>query len=338
MTRSGEPLVSVIIPVYNVLPYLREALDSVIVQTYRNLEIIIVDDGSTDGSGAVCDEYLSDSRVQVIHQENRGLGGARNTGLDSMTGEYVAFLDSDDAFHPDMIQKMKDAICRHDADMAICDFDTYETEGRMEGTEPKQKAPRTGDEKVFATGRETFIAQLNGVFSIAVWNKFYRKKLWETIRFPERFVFEDLCAVPQVLERCGRAVKIPCALVKYRVRKGSITNTKTVKHLRDLIVADRFFVNSLKKLQPELPLERIQTIHKRTFNSLLLQWEELRKQKESPKELKMLKKEIQAYGEEEVSEPGIRMKAKKFIFRFCPFCMSSALACYKLWKQLKGRT
>ena len=82
-----SPLVSVIVPVYNVLPFLREALDSVIHQTYQNLEIIIVDDGSNDGSGEVCDEYLSDPRVIVIHQENRGLSGARNTGLERMTGE-----------------------------------------------------------------------------------------------------------------------------------------------------------------------------------------------------------------------------------------------------------
>ena len=105
-----EPLVSVIIPVYNVAPYLREALDSVIHQTYHSLQILIIDDGSTDGSASICDEYLSDPRVIVIHQDNRGLSNARNVGLDLMTGEYTAFLDSDDAYHPTFIENLVDII------------------------------------------------------------------------------------------------------------------------------------------------------------------------------------------------------------------------------------
>ena len=97
-------LVSVIIPVYNVKPYLKEALDSVVQQTYRKLEIIIVDDGSTDGSDKICDMYRQDTRVTVVHQENRGLSNARNTGMSMMKGDVVAFLDSDDAYYPDMIE------------------------------------------------------------------------------------------------------------------------------------------------------------------------------------------------------------------------------------------
>ena len=133
-----EPLVSVIIPVYNVLPYIREALDSVLHQTWQRLEIFIVDDGSDDGSEAVCDEYRRDDRVIVIHQENRGLSGARNTGLDRMTGEYVAFLDSDDAFHPEMIQRMLEAVRRTGAELAVCGYEIRRSEGRLTG------AGRTG--------------------------------------------------------------------------------------------------------------------------------------------------------------------------------------------------
>ena len=93
-----------IIPVYNVRPYIEEALDSVIGQTYRKLEIIIIDDGSTDGSGEICDRYAEqDCRIKVYHQENKGLSAARNTGLDASTGSVIAFLDPDDAFAPDMI-------------------------------------------------------------------------------------------------------------------------------------------------------------------------------------------------------------------------------------------
>lgn len=107
MTETESPLVSVIVPVYNVKPYLNEALDSVINQTYRNQEIILIDDGSTDGSGEICDEYATrDNRIKVIHQTNQGLSAARNAGLDIMHGSVISFLDSDDAFHPQMIEIM----------------------------------------------------------------------------------------------------------------------------------------------------------------------------------------------------------------------------------------
>lgn len=124
-----KPLISVIVPVYNVSPFLREAVDSVINQTWQNLEILLVDDGSTDGSGEICDEYLADPRVKVIHQENRGLSGARNTGLDRAVGEYIVFLDGDDALHPKMIERLYQALVLYDSDLAACGFNSYETEG-----------------------------------------------------------------------------------------------------------------------------------------------------------------------------------------------------------------
>ena len=148
-----SPLVSVIVPVFNVLPFLREALDSVIHQTYRNLEILIVDDGSTDGSGEVCDEYLIDPRVRVIHQPHQGLSAARNAALDRMAGalirvkdqvmagEIVAFLDSDDVFFPDAIQTMLSAMQRTDADIVMGGYAYRESK-------PSAEVP-IGDEVTF---------------------------------------------------------------------------------------------------------------------------------------------------------------------------------------------
>ncbi len=334
--KSVEPLVSVIIPVYNVYPYLREALDSVINQTYRNLEIIIVDDGSMDRSGEICDEYLKDPRVQVIHQENRGLGGARNTGLDRMSGACVAFLDSDDAFEPDMIRQMMDTMERHQADMVICDFDSFKMEGRM--TEIKRRKSRTpvGKELVF-TGREAFEAHLDRVFTIAVWNKFYRKQLWETVRFPEKFAFEDLCAIPPVLEQCGRVVKISQALVKYRIRKGSITNTRSVQNMRDFMTANRCFIGYLEKLRPEVQKKRIQDFWEETITSLILDWTALRKQDVSPEELSALKKEIQAYGEESKTELTVRGRVKRELFQVCPQGFRVVHQCWRFLKHFVGK-
>ncbi len=125
-------LVSIIIPVYNVAPYLVEALESAIHQTYKNLEIIIIDDGSTDGSETICDEYArKDHRVRVIHQDNKGLSAARNIGLGIMTGDAVAFLDSDDALEFDYVEKLVEAMNREDADIVICRFTIHNTVEKM---------------------------------------------------------------------------------------------------------------------------------------------------------------------------------------------------------------
>ena len=97
-------MISVIVPVYNVELYLRKCLNSVVNQTYRDLEILIIDDGSTDGSGEICDEYRKDERVRVFHTDNRGLSCARNLGLDNATGEWIGFVDSDDWIEPDMYE------------------------------------------------------------------------------------------------------------------------------------------------------------------------------------------------------------------------------------------
>ena len=119
--KSNAPLVSVIIPVYNVAPYLEEALESVINQSYNNLEILVIDDGSTDGSEIICEEYAArDKRIRVIYQVNGGLSDARNTGLDLAAGEYIAFLDSDDAYRSNMIEVMLRAVMRYQADIIIC--------------------------------------------------------------------------------------------------------------------------------------------------------------------------------------------------------------------------
>ena len=113
-------MISVIIPVYNVEPYLRKCLDSVVNQTYRNLEILVIDDGSTDGSGAICDEYASDRRMRIFHTENRGLSCARNLGLDEAKGEWIGFVDSDDWIEPDMYEALLKKAEETGADIVEC--------------------------------------------------------------------------------------------------------------------------------------------------------------------------------------------------------------------------
>ena len=125
--------VSIIIPVYNMKDYLEEAIESVISQTYKNIEIIIIDDGSNDGSEKICDDYSRlDSRIKVIHQENKGLSAARNKGLEIMTGDYVAYLDPDDVYHPKMIEMLHDKMINEDVDCVICNFISRRTTKKLE--------------------------------------------------------------------------------------------------------------------------------------------------------------------------------------------------------------
>ena len=245
-----EPLVSVIVPVYNVEPYLREALDSVIHQTYRKLEILVIDDGSTDGSGRICDEYAAlDPRIKVFHQENRGLSAARNVGLDAMSGDVVAFLDSDDAFKPEMIENMLAEMQRHQADIAICGIARCYTEGSLEGA---PTTPYLELENAVLTPKEALQQLAEGRMYHYVWNKLFVSRLWDTIRFPEGRVYEDVFVIHHVFSKAACVVFLPEIYITYRIHPGSITSTTAQKSFRDFIAAHREFESFVSKHVPEL--------------------------------------------------------------------------------------
>lgn len=227
-----DPLVSVIVPVYNVLPYLREALDSLTGQTYRELEIILIDDGSTDGSGEACDEYAArDSRIFVIHQENKGLSAARNAGLDIANGDYIAFLDPDDAFHHEFIEKMLSSIIREDADMSLCKFSVQYTTEKMVWSSSVDLQP------LINAGTYDRSAVLNLLLSdklnTAVWNKLYKRSLWESVRFYEGHVFEDVETAYQICSRINKLCALEESLYNHRKRPGSITLDNSYKNIDD---------------------------------------------------------------------------------------------------------
>ena len=257
-----EMVVSVIVPVYNVFPWLREAVDSLLCQTYSPLEIILVDDGSTDGSGAVCDEYAHrwPDRIRVFHQDNRGLSGARNTGLDSMRGDVVAFLDPDDAFHPEMIRKTLAAMQRHQAEIAACGYGVYRTKNAMQGARAK-KVPFPETEERLST-REALAQLIEGRINPAVWNKLYARKIWENLRFPEGRVYEDVSTTYQAISQAEKIATIPDALVMHRTRSGSITQTRSLQYVLDWMTAMEEYETFVRKNVPALferhQLQRVQ--------------------------------------------------------------------------------
>ena len=233
-----NPLVSVIIPVYNVSPYLRESLDSVISQTYTNLEIIAVDDGSTDDSGRICDEYAEkDTRIKVIHQANRGLSAARNAGLNAMTGEYVAFLDSDDALYPEMVECMVKGMEKNAADIAVCEITMHQTMGRLSPQDDRGEHTGKYPHTRVLSSEKVLNMLLENAIRTVVWDKVYKSHIWENIRFSENRVYEDLPVMPRLLEKAGLVLLTDRELVKYRVRPYSITRTKSPHNIKHLILA-----------------------------------------------------------------------------------------------------
>jgi len=212
-------MISVIIPVYNVEKYLRECLDSVTGQTYTDLQIIVVDDGSTDGSGAVCDEYArKDARVQVIHQQNQGLSAARNAGIDQAAGEYILFVDSDDYLLPRCAETLYRLVKAHQADIGVCSYQLLMADG---STRPATLVPPDGVEVY--NGREIQQAYLRQqkIGDIA-WGKLYARGLFETIRYPVGRYYEDMMTTFKLLHKAGRVVSTPEVGCMYRQRADSI--------------------------------------------------------------------------------------------------------------------
>ena len=247
-----NPLVSVIIPVYNVKPYLREALDSVIGQTYRRLEIIIVDDGSTDGSGDICDEYSSDPRVTVIHQANGGLSNARNKGLTLAKGEYLCFIDSDDSYHKAFIEKLLNNAQSTQAEIVVCKYNVQKTAERLivNKLDSVQKWPRLASGVYSRADALRFLVE--GILDVPVWNKLYKSNLWNDVRFPDGHNYEDIDTIYRVVDTSQTISMIEEVLYFYRDRFDSITHNSSAQNTRDWMLAHSHLEAFILSRHPEV--------------------------------------------------------------------------------------
>ncbi len=227
--------ISVIVPVYNVAEYLGKCVDSIMGQTYKNLEILLVDDGSKDNSGEICDEYaLKDSRIRVIHQKNGGLSAARNTGLNAASGEYVFFCDSDDYIELDALEKLHSKLAADNADIVACGFsEVWEKEGKV-----TNKKAFTSNSTGRWSGHESIIQMMrtNNICTVA-WNKLYKRDLFDDVRFPEGRVHEDEATIYKALYKAKIVSFLPVSLYNYIQRNESIMHSQNDKRNDDLIMA-----------------------------------------------------------------------------------------------------
>lgn len=223
--KTDEPLITVVVPVYQTCQYLRECVESVMDQTYANLEIILVDDGSRDGAGTLCDEYADkDSRIHVIHQKNQGPMAARNAGLSYGKGMYFAFVDSDDVLSSVYIEKLYRLISTYNADIGVCAF---------ERNRAKVMTEDKGKFREICMSSSQMLRHWHGrykKYETVMWNKLYHKKVLKEkeimAQFQECRRYEDILVSHLIVQNAERIALTACPLYFYRARENSITSER----------------------------------------------------------------------------------------------------------------
>ena len=256
-----EAEISIIVPVYNVEKYINRCVDSIISQTYKNIEIILVDDGSFDMCPAICDNYaMKDSRVSVIHKQNGGLSDARNAGIEAARGRYIGFVDGDDCIKSDMYERLYDALTSADADISISNF-IYVDE---DCTPVWDKNINMPDRNEVISGMDVLERTLDdkGWYYVTVWNRLYKKEIFENVRFPVGKLHEDEFVAHGIY---GNAKKVACIKYSgymYVQRDGSIMGSEySIKNLDAAIALTERFDYCMENGMQDCAVKLIQRIY-----------------------------------------------------------------------------
>lgn len=231
----NDPLISVLVPVYKTKEYLPRCVESICNQTYGNLEIILVDDGSPDDSGALCDQLaLTDSRIRVVHKKNGGLATARNAGIDAMSGEFAAFVDSDDYIAPEMIRDLYELCRTHQAEIACCGIERIKDQGHVNYFNEKT-------EDFLLLNREEAMAELLENYRVtnSVCDKLFHKRIFDGLRLTEGYIYEDFDVMYRCIHRADRVVYTGAPHYKYYLSQDSIIRGAFNARQFDLVAAAR---------------------------------------------------------------------------------------------------
>ena len=242
-----DELISVIVPVYKVEEYLRRCIDSIINQTYKNLEIILVDDGSPDNCGKICDEYAKkDGRIKVIHKENGGLSDARNVGIEKSFGEYITFIDSDDYVESNYISVLYDLIKRYNTQISVADNFIEYVDG--------YKFNNSIYSEYVTDPKHFFEKMLWGIRDLdnGAWTKLYKKELFKDIQFPVGKHYEDTATIYKVVNKCEKIAVKSIPIYHYMKRRGSITQGHFNEKKLELIFACEQLTDFIKKEYTDL--------------------------------------------------------------------------------------
>lgn len=235
--RLDEDLISIVIPIYNVEDYLHRCIESVIAQSYTNLEIILVNDGSTDSSLTICKRYEKcDPRIKVINKSNGGLSSARNVGLSNSNGRYISFIDSDDYIAKTYIEELYESIKDKNADIAFCNYQIVTTKELITNVE---KCNNRFVDTVYSNKKDIMQLFFNNKCGLAViaWNKLYSKNLFVDVQYPEGSIYEDEATTYKLFYKSLKVVFHNSVLYYYYQRSNSITNSHLEE--KNLVVFDR---------------------------------------------------------------------------------------------------
>ena len=277
-----QDLITLIVPIYMVETYLDRCITSLVTQTYKNLEIILVDDGSKDNCPALCDEWAKkDERIRVIHRENGGLSAARNSGIDAANGEYLAFVDSDDFVSEEFIETLYQACKQTGSQIAQCRYEYVDgdkmTKDKEEVTEPME----------VYSGREMIkgMSWRDGAYNVVAWNKLYHKSVFEGVRYPEGRIHEDEATTHKLFYQAEQVAFVYRFLYGYYTGGTSITRDKFSKKRLDWEWAVRNRLTFLKERHEIEILILMYKIYMDGTIDLYYKTKEILQDKEAAKEL-----------------------------------------------------
>ena len=259
-----QPLISVIVPVYKSEQYLEMCIDSIVNQTYKNLEIILVDDGSPDNCGQLCDEYATtDLRIRVIHKENGGVSHARNVGLEFANGEYISFVDSDDWIEPNMLELLWESLKLNNADMSCCGrYDVYNNK-RIRGLCPIHKEVISSEAMLVKILRSQEC-------DVACWDKLFHRSLLKNITFPVGEIHEEAAIIHKIVSRAKKISLLNIPLYNYRHREQSLTTSNFSEKNLVTITRAKNIMLFVKEYYPQIIEETEFYYNKKLIDILVL--------------------------------------------------------------------
>lgn len=280
------PAVSVIVPVYKVEQYLAECIDSILAQTFTDFELILVDDGSPDNCGEICEEYKKkDNRIIVIHKENGGLSDARNKGIDIAKGEYLTFVDSDDLIHIDYLNTLYSLVKEYDADISMCSMEEFPDGSNCSlDTHPSdQNLP------LIYSGKEAclHIYEMDGLVSVTAWGKLYAAHLFSNLRFPYGRINEDQGTTPIALYNSSKAIGSRLRYYKYRNREASIMHKKFSIKRFDEIYCAQICIDYFNRINDRIMVEKAVTYRNTIHAKLIIEAISQNCQNDIPREFAM---------------------------------------------------